>query len=115
MRGIFFLIKKKNKMKFPIICHLIIATLICFTNGYALTRLNHRFDTSQLITGRKVVVEKEAPILFELKKLEQKFANNKTPFTIEDLKHIIQLIGNLNDWKQSINTPHVYWYSRMGR
>ena len=103
-------------MKFKLIFFLT-TVLIKLSNEYSLSRLNHRFDSKQMVNGRKIAKEGEEvdPILLELRKLEQKLTNKRAAFTGKDLISLLRLIKHLNELKSVVETPNVYWYSRMGR
>ena len=101
-------------MKFKLIFFLT-TVLIKLSNEYSLSRLNHRFDSKQLMNGRKVMIEEKDTFLLELRKLEQKLTNKRAAFTGKDLISLIRLIKHSTDMRSVVETPNVYWYSRMGR
>ena len=101
-------------MKFKFVFFLI-TVLIKLSNEYSLSRLNHRFDSKQLMNGRKVMIEEKDTFLLELRKLEQKLTNKRAAFTGKDLISLLRLIKHSTDMRSAVKTPNVYWYSRMGR
>jgi hypothetical protein len=98
------------------VAYLLIAfafNLVYFTSQYDLTRLNHRFDSKQLVTTTSHTKKIEDLTFDELSKLELKLEH--TTFSQKDMNKLFQLMKNVVDMGKKVNTPHVYWYSRQGR
>ena len=87
--------------------------LVYFTSQYDLSRLNHRFDSKQLVTSTGHTKKIEDSTLDELRRLELKLERAAT-FSQKDMNTLLQLMQNVIDMGKRVNTPSVYWYSRQG-
>jgi tetrahydrodipicolinate N-succinyltransferase len=87
---------------------------VYFTSQYDLSRLNHRFDSKQLVTTTGHASKKIEDSTFdELRRLEVKLERAAT-FSQKDMNKLFQLMQNVIDMGKRVNTPRVYWYSRQG-